>query len=53
MFQENSINADKLREQRVAIVTDEADLLTGKIQSKLNNPESNSDFDLLKASMKC
>jgi crotonobetainyl-CoA:carnitine CoA-transferase CaiB-like acyl-CoA transferase len=48
MFQENSINADKLREERVAIVTDEADLLTGKIQSKLNNPESNSDFDLLK-----
>ena len=47
MLKENSIEAGKnLSEKKVAVVADEEDLLTTKILSNLNNPQSNSDFDL-------
>jgi crotonobetainyl-CoA:carnitine CoA-transferase CaiB-like acyl-CoA transferase len=46
MSQENSIEVgNKLPEKKVAIVTDETDLLTAKILSNLNYPQRNSNFD--------
>lgn len=47
MIQKDLIEVtSKLLQGKAGGVTGEADLLTGKLQSKLNNPESNSDFDL-------
>jgi crotonobetainyl-CoA:carnitine CoA-transferase CaiB-like acyl-CoA transferase len=47
MSQKKTIEGvNKTPEEKTAIVTDQADLLTGKIQSKLSNPETSPDFDL-------
>jgi len=47
MIERNSIDVTrKPHNEKADVVPSEADLLTAKIQSKLSNPETTSDFDL-------
>jgi crotonobetainyl-CoA:carnitine CoA-transferase CaiB-like acyl-CoA transferase len=47
MIQKDLIKVtSKLPQEKAGGVTGEADLLTEKLQTKISNPESNSDFDL-------